>query len=408
MEDALALRRHVSELFERAALPFTPAEERKRLLSIVIVGGGPTGVEVAAEIDDMIRDDYSKLYPGVWQDAKISVIELQEKILSTYDRAISDYAKERFARAGVDLLLGTKVEGVDDRSVRLVNPQGEKVELPYGACVWCTGIRLNPLASQLQEALPEGSQPNRRAINTDRWLRVSGSDGSIFAIGDASTIEQPRALDRCEELFCRGTGGDEDSCAGELSIEEVAKVLKEASKDYPHLEEYGRELERRASGSGGSGFLSGLGAAGRSSSSVSATLDSSFEENGFLNVTEFRALLERIESGLRALPATAQVARQQGEYVARVLVEASVTGSGGDEIASTVRPFEYNHKGSLAYIGGDEAVMDVPVVGALTGRAAGLGWKGFETLSQISPRSQALVATDWLRSKIFGRDISRF
>jgi NADH:ubiquinone reductase (non-electrogenic) len=69
--------------------------------------------------------------------------------------------------------------------------------------------------------------------------------------------------------------------------------------------------------------------------------------------------------------------------------------------------FKYNHKGSLAYVGSDKAVMDVPNVGPVFGWGAGLLWKGFETYSQISFRNQCLVATDWLRTKIFGRDISR-
>jgi NADH dehydrogenase FAD-containing subunit len=63
VEDASRLRLRVSECFERAALPQTTAEERRQLLSFVIVGGGPTGVEVAAELHDLINDDLAKLYP---------------------------------------------------------------------------------------------------------------------------------------------------------------------------------------------------------------------------------------------------------------------------------------------------------------------------------------------------------
>ena len=63
VEDAARLRLRVYECFERAALPQTTPEERRRLLSFVIVGGGPTGVEVAAELHDLINDDLAKLYP---------------------------------------------------------------------------------------------------------------------------------------------------------------------------------------------------------------------------------------------------------------------------------------------------------------------------------------------------------
>jgi NADH dehydrogenase FAD-containing subunit len=67
----------------------------------------------------------------------------------------------------------------------------------------------------------------------------------------------------------------------------------------------------------------------------------------------------------------------------------------------------YNHKGSLAYVGGDQAVMDIPKVGPIFGTEAGILWKGYETFAQISLRNQLLVFNDWIRTKIFGRDISR-
>lgn len=61
-----------------------------------------------------------------------------------------------------------------------------------------------------------------------------------------------------------------------------------------------------------------------------------------------------------------QVARQQGEYLAQLLSESTVTGS-DDKLESTLRPFQYNHKGQLAYVGDDRAVMDIPVIGELAG-----------------------------------------
>lgn len=209
IDDAKRLRMRISELFERAALPYVPDEEKRKLLSMVIVGGGPTGVEVAAEIRDMVRDDMEKLYPELAGICRISLIELQDHILSAYDRRISEYAAKEFFRSDINLLLQTKVAGVERDFVRLVDKDGNAQELPFGACVWCTGIKLNPLAQQLQQVLPEGSQTNLRAINTDQYLRVRGSGGSIFAIGDAATIEQPRALAKCEELFekVRGRSG---------------------------------------------------------------------------------------------------------------------------------------------------------------------------------------------------------
>eukprot|EP00878_Enallax_costatus_P042699 GHUV01050146.1.p1 GENE.GHUV01050146.1~~GHUV01050146.1.p1 ORF type:complete len:222 (+),score=80.95 GHUV01050146.1:935-1600(+) len=104
IEDANNLRRRISECFERAALPYTMEEERKKLLSFVICGGGPTGVEVAAEIHDMIFDDLKEHYPGLMKDVKIRVIELMDYVLSTYDRKIGEFTAQQFERAGAHAL----------------------------------------------------------------------------------------------------------------------------------------------------------------------------------------------------------------------------------------------------------------------------------------------------------------
>jgi NADH:ubiquinone reductase (non-electrogenic) len=402
IDDAKRLRKRVSELFERASLPHTPVEERRKLLSMVIVGGGPTGVEVAAELDDMIRQDLSKLYPDIIKDVKISVVELQDHILSMYDRKISDYAAKQFFRSEINLLLGVKVASVKREAVTLVPKDGKEEELPFGVCVWCTGIKLNPLAQQLQQSLPDGTQTNFRAITTDQYLRVKGSKGSIYSLGDMATIEQPRALEKLEELFA---AADEDG-DGTLTVAELGELLTRASDDYPHLEEYAEFL---TTPDRFGGFARSIFAKSQKNKNTPGGALGGLPKDARLTREDFKELLTKIESNLRILPATAQVARQQGEYLASLLVQNRITGhEDQDQYEATFRPFQYNHKGSLAYVGDDNAVMDIPVIGPITGRAAGYGWKGFETISQISVRNQVLVATDWLRSKIFGRDISRF
>ena len=73
-------------------------QEREQLLSFVVVGGGPTGVEVAAELHDMVADDLRKIYPELMPYVRIRVIELQDHVLSTYDREISKYTAQEFSR----------------------------------------------------------------------------------------------------------------------------------------------------------------------------------------------------------------------------------------------------------------------------------------------------------------------
>ena len=82
VEDAQKIRRNIVECFERASLPNLTDEERKKNLHFVIVGGGPTGVEFAAELHDFVNEDLVKIYPGLLDLAKISVIEAGEHILT--------------------------------------------------------------------------------------------------------------------------------------------------------------------------------------------------------------------------------------------------------------------------------------------------------------------------------------
>ena len=408
VEDAGKLRFRVSECFERAALPQTSEEERRRLLSFVIVGGGPTGVEVAAELRDLIWDDLFKLYPKhVMDNVSIKLIELTDHVLSTYDRAISRYTANIFKNNGIQLILNTRVSAVGADAVSIVDKANNVSEVPFGACVWATGVAMHPLVKQLQERLPEGSQTHFRSVVTDEFLRVKGSNGCIFAVGDAATIEQQRALDAAEELFVEANINND----GRLQLSELRSVLRKASQRFSHLAEHATFLESRA-GYKRFGNIVGKAFEGARVSSQGGdsctTIYKDIDETSELDQSQFAELLKTIDSGLRALPATAQVAKQEGEYLAAILTASqSFPDEGRVEVPAETKPFEYFHRGSLAYIGGDRAVMDVPIIGPVMGVLAGLAWKGFETFSQISFRNQVLVATDWARTKMFGRDTSR-
>lgn len=397
--DANKLRRQVSECFERAALPNTSDQEKKQLLSFLIVGGGPTGVEVAAELQDMVEADLVKVYPDLIKDVRIAVIELQDHVLSTYDRRISEYTRQIFTRNHIDLILNTKVKAVQRNSVTVSDASGAERDIPFGACVWATGVAMHPVIKQLQERLPQGSQTHFRSIITDEFLRVKGSDDTIYAIGDAATIEQPKALDYSDELFESADTNKDDK----LTLAELRALMNQASKRYSHLEEHARFLDAKY----GSKRFGGLVRSEINSQAASPLNELSDDTQ--ITRTQFEELLAKIDKGLRALPATAQVARQEGEYLARLLKHHNPEphSQGKKALPHPKKPFKYTHLGSLAYVGADKAVMDIPKMGPVTGWTAGLLWRGFETYSQISFRNQSLVAVDWFRTKIFGRDISR-
>jgi len=92
--DAHLIRNQVIGNLERASLPTTSDEERRRLLSFVVSGGGPTGVEFAAELFDMLNEDMCRFYPRLLRnEISVHVIQSRSHILNTYDEALSKYAE---------------------------------------------------------------------------------------------------------------------------------------------------------------------------------------------------------------------------------------------------------------------------------------------------------------------------
>ena len=104
-------------------------QEKKQLLSFVIVGGGPTGVEVAAELQDMVETDLVKVYPDLIKDVRIAVIELQDHVLSTYDRRISDYTRQIFNRYVSHYIRQTHI-GLHQTDIQSVGFSSHKTD-PY-------------------------------------------------------------------------------------------------------------------------------------------------------------------------------------------------------------------------------------------------------------------------------------
>lgn len=126
VEDAQRIRRAVIDCFEKAVLPSLSEEERQTNLHFVIVGGGPTGVEFAAELHDFVQEDLVKLYPSVRDLVKISVIQSGDHILNTFDERISSFAEQKFRRDGIEVLTGSRIINVSDKFKRMRR----------GVCTW--------------------------------------------------------------------------------------------------------------------------------------------------------------------------------------------------------------------------------------------------------------------------------
>ncbi|GAB4816314.1 hypothetical protein N2152v2_003360 [Parachlorella kessleri] len=437
IDEAHKLRVHLSKSIEHAGLPTTTPEERRRLLSFVVVGGGPTGCELAAELHDLVTEDVARLFPHLKGEVSITLVETQDHLLSAYDRQIAEYAGRLFTREGIQLKLNTKVLAVDP-GVLHVQPLGEPEQtLPFGTCVWATGVGMHPLVKSLEAKLPATVPTSPTGLVVDRYLRVKGWDGSIIALGDVAVTNQDKALEHAASLFASVSVSR--STDGRLSETQVHEVLRKAVHDYPQMSELARHLEglRRSPDGKRVSTAHLLGSAQRLSI-YSKHIERL--QHG-LTYDEFRELLQDMDKMLRALPATAQVARQEGEYMAALFSGGLIKAQPAPkeeraepenkamvELDPSVRPFLYTHLGSLAYLGMDRAVMQLPYAfpfKTLKGWLVGHAWRGMETFmqvhccfrflglagqaagaAQVSLRNQWMVLNDWVRTKLFGRNLS--
>lgn len=179
LADARAIRQRIIENFERASTPGLPFEERKRLLHFVVVGGGPTGVEFAAELHDFLTEDLVESYPAMVPDVAITLLEAGDAILSSFDAALSEYTVRTFQRQRIAVRLQSVVAEVREKELTLKDGS----HVPYGLLVWSTGNTQAPFVRSLPFEKDRASR-----IITDDHLRVKGMT-DVYALGDCATIE---------------------------------------------------------------------------------------------------------------------------------------------------------------------------------------------------------------------------
>jgi NADH dehydrogenase FAD-containing subunit len=130
LHDAQRLRHRILDNIEVASIPGQTEEEKKRLLTFLIVGAGPTGTELAAELHDMLETDGKKWFPDLHKHFKIVLVHSADHILSTFDKKISLYAEEKFRRDDIQVLTDTRVKSISDRSVVLFDKKAN-TETPF-------------------------------------------------------------------------------------------------------------------------------------------------------------------------------------------------------------------------------------------------------------------------------------
>ncbi|KAK3942950.1 pyridine nucleotide-disulfide oxidoreductase-domain-containing protein [Diplogelasinospora grovesii] len=246
--DARKIRSRVLSLFEQCTYPGGSSDgkvaegttkplsddDKRHLLHFAIVGGGPTGIEFAAELHDLIHEDLARIYPDLLKFVRITVYDIAPKVLPMFDQTLAKYAMDTFARQGIQVKtehhiqrvrladgdLGTEHGGL----LIKIKEAGDK-EIGAGMVVWSTGLMQNPfIETMVAKRFPvkDGvighlvKDGRTGGLVTDGYLRARTStdegdnkaiygpvDGvleDVYVMGDCAVIEDNRTLPKTAQV----------------------------------------------------------------------------------------------------------------------------------------------------------------------------------------------------------------
>lgn len=331
--DAQKIRKRIMDCVETAIFKDQTEDEVKRLLHMVVVGGGPTGVEFAGELQDFFEEDLKKWVPEIQDNFHVTLVEALPNVLPMFSKQLIDYTESTFKEEKITIRTKTMVKKVTDKYIEaeVTKPDGTKeIEtIPYGLLVWATGNAVRSVVRDLMSQIP-AQKNSRRGLSVNEYLVVNGTE-NIWAVGD---------------------------CA----VTNYAPTAQVAS-----------------------------------------------QEGAFLaRLFNTMAKTEAVENELKRLSAAQQEVKDEEERT-KILDEIKERQK---QLRRTkqIGPFQYSHQGSLAYIGKERAVADISWLSgniASGGTMTYLFWRSAYLSMCFSVRNRVLVATDWIKAKIFGRDVSR-
>jgi NADH:ubiquinone reductase (H+-translocating) len=182
LESALTVRGRILSAFE-AAEAEPDADRRAEWLTFAVVGGGPTGVEMAGQIGELARDtvrhDFRNVDPG---GGRILLIETADRLLTSFPRSLSAKAARSLERLGVTPMLGSTVVGIDADAVTIGSGDGSTRRIPTRTVIWAAGVTASALAARLAEAT--GAELDRAGrVTVGPNLTLPGHP-EVFALGD--------------------------------------------------------------------------------------------------------------------------------------------------------------------------------------------------------------------------------
>jgi NADH:ubiquinone reductase (H+-translocating) len=182
LESALSTRRSLLSAFEAAELE-VHEEHRRAWLTFVVVGAGPTGVEMAGQIGELARDtlrgDFRTMDP---RQGRVLLVEAADRVLTSFPPSLSHKAKKSLEHLGVTPLLDRMVVGIDEQSVTVQAPDGSTERIPARTVIWAAGVTASSLAARLAELT--GAELDRAGrITVEPDLSLPGHP-EVLALGD--------------------------------------------------------------------------------------------------------------------------------------------------------------------------------------------------------------------------------
>jgi NADH dehydrogenase len=186
--DALRVRDAILSAFEAAEIE-TDEAARRQLLTFVVVGAGPTGVELAGQITELAHDTLRRDYRSIdTATARVLLVEGGPRPLATFDERLSARTARSLASLGVELRTGALVAEIDPQGVAL-DTEGGRERVDAGTVIWAAGVRASPLGAQLAEASgSETDRGGRVTVNADMTLP---GHPEVFVIGDMTATGLP-------------------------------------------------------------------------------------------------------------------------------------------------------------------------------------------------------------------------
>ena len=176
----------MKELLELASLPGVSEDEQRGLLHIIMVGGGPTGVELAAEMSDLFNEDFAKLYPHLAGKMTIAIHDAAPAILGAFEQSLQQYSLQSFSKRHVEVITDSKIKKVEKDSIT-TEFDGR---IATGMVLWTAGNKQNKLLDTLAVAKTD----KLPRIMTDEYLHALGPDKKpyrdVYALGDAADIKK--------------------------------------------------------------------------------------------------------------------------------------------------------------------------------------------------------------------------